>query len=62
MDNNTKRISRSELPEELLADTLYGSDENCHKTAKLGVEVVSPFKSTKEIVEFHRHNLRASWA
>jgi len=35
-------------PEELLADTLYGSDENCQKAEKLGVEVVSPAKGTKE--------------
>lgn len=32
-------------PEELLADTLYGSDENCQKAAKLGVDVVAPAKS-----------------
>jgi len=35
-------------PEELLADTLYGGDENCQKAAQLGVEVVSPTKSIKE--------------
>lgn len=29
-------------PEELLADTLYGSDENCRNAAKLGVELVAP--------------------
>ena len=29
-------------PEELLADTLYGSDENCRKSTKLGVELVAP--------------------
>jgi hypothetical protein len=39
---------RGLAPEELLADTLYGSDENCQKAAKLGVEVVSPTKSIKE--------------
>ena len=32
-------------PEEVLGDTLYGSDENCQKAATLGVEVVSPAKS-----------------
>lgn len=32
-------------PDELLADTLYGSDENCQKAAKLGVELVAPAKS-----------------
>jgi len=35
-------------PEELLADTLYGSDENCQKAKKLGVEVISPAKGNKE--------------
>jgi hypothetical protein len=39
---------RGLAPKELLADTLYGSDENCQKAARLGVEVVSPAKSTKE--------------
>jgi len=39
---------RGLTPEELLADTLYGSDENCQEAAKLGVEVVSPAKGTKE--------------
>ena len=39
---------RGLAPEELLADTLYGSDENCQEAEKLGVEVVSPTKSTKE--------------
>ena len=29
-------------PEEALADSLYGSDENCEKAKELGVEVVSP--------------------
>jgi hypothetical protein len=38
-------------PEEILADSLYGSDENCEKAKALGVEVVSPVmgRSTKEI-------------
>jgi hypothetical protein len=39
---------RGLAPEELLADTLYGGDENCQKAKKLGVEIVSPAKSTKE--------------
>jgi hypothetical protein len=39
---------RGLAPEELLADTLYGGDENCQKAAQLGVEIVSPTKSTKE--------------
>ncbi len=29
-------------PEEALADSVYGSDENCEKAKQLGVEVVSP--------------------
>ena len=39
---------RGLAPEELLADMLYGGDENCQEAAKLGVEVVSPAKGTKE--------------
>jgi len=39
---------RGLAPEELLADTLYGSDENCQEAAQLGVEVISPAKSNKE--------------
>ena len=39
---------RSLAPEELLADTLYGSDENCQEAGKLGVEVISPAKGNKE--------------
>ena len=39
---------RSLAPEELLADTLYGSDENCQEAKKLGVEVISPAKGAKE--------------
>ena len=35
-------------PEELLADTLYGSDENCKEAEKLGVEIISPAKGNKE--------------
>jgi len=33
---------RDLLPEEMLADTAYGSDDNVQKAAELGVEVVSP--------------------
>lgn len=29
-------------PEAMLADSLYGSDENCEKAKALGVEVISP--------------------
>jgi len=39
---------RSRAPEELLADTLYGGDENCQKAAQQGVEIISPTKGTKE--------------
>jgi hypothetical protein len=34
-------------PEELLSDTLYGGDENCQEAKELGVEIISPTKSTK---------------
>jgi hypothetical protein len=34
--------ARQLLPEEMLADTAYGSDENVQQAAKLGVEVISP--------------------
>ena len=33
---------RGVSPEQLLADSLYGSDHNCEKAKELGVEVVSP--------------------
>lgn len=33
---------RGALPEQLLADTLYGSDDNCTKAGKQGVELVAP--------------------
>jgi len=39
---------RSLAPDKLLADTLYGSDENCQEAEKLGVEVISPAKGAKE--------------
>jgi hypothetical protein len=35
---------RGLAPKEVLADALYGSDENCQRSAKLGVEVVAPAK------------------
>ena len=36
-------------PKELLADSIYGSDDNCQDGAKLGVDVVAPVMgSTKE--------------
>src|SRR5271156_441829 len=34
--------TRQLLPEEMLADTAYGSDENVQQAAALGVEVISP--------------------
>jgi hypothetical protein len=39
---------RGLAPEELLADALYGGDENCQKAAQQGVELISPTKGTKE--------------
>jgi len=39
---------RGLAPEELLADTLYGGEENCQEAKKLGVEVISPAKGVKE--------------
>jgi len=33
-------------PSEVLADTLYGGDENCEKAKELGVEVVAPTSGT----------------
>jgi len=39
---------RSLAPDKLLADTLYGGDENVQEAKELGVEVISPAKSTKE--------------
>jgi len=39
---------RGLAPEELLADSLYGSDENVQKAAHLGVEVISPAMGSKE--------------
>nr|MBL0731975.1 transposase [Desulfobacterales bacterium] len=33
---------RNVSPEEVLADSLYGSDENCQKAAKLGVQIIAP--------------------
>ncbi len=34
--------------EELLTDSLYGSDENCQKAGKLGVKVISPLMGRKK--------------
>jgi len=39
---------RGLAPDKLLADTLYGGDENAQEAKELGVEVISPAKSTKE--------------
>jgi len=37
---------RGLAPEEVLADSLYGSDENCEAAKEMGVEVVSPVMGT----------------
>ncbi len=37
---------RGLAPEEVLADSLYGSDENCEEAKAMGVEVVSPVKGS----------------
>ena len=37
---------RDLAPKEVLADSLYGSDENCEAAKKMGVEVVSPVMGT----------------
>ncbi|MFH1933237.1 MAG: transposase [Pseudomonadota bacterium] len=39
---------RSLAPEEVLADSLYGSDENCQEAKQLGVEVVAPAMGSKK--------------
>ena len=39
--------ARGKLPEEMLADTSYGSDENVQQAAALDVEVVSPVSGPK---------------
>ena len=39
---------RSLAPDKLLADTLYGGDENVQEAEELGVEVISPARGTKE--------------
>jgi len=39
---------RGLTPEELLADALYGSDENSQEAKELGVEVVAPTMGTKK--------------
>jgi hypothetical protein len=33
-------------PDQMLADSLYGSDDNCEKAKQLGVEVISPVMGT----------------
>jgi len=39
---------RSLAPEEVLTDSLYGSDENCQEAKQFGVEVVAPTMGSKE--------------
>lgn len=51
---------RGLAPEQLVADTLYGGDENCQNAEKLGVEVVSPAKSIKEKDDISLSNFKVS--
>jgi hypothetical protein len=44
---------REIAPEELLADSLYGSDDNCEKAKELGVEVVSPCMGSSSKGEYN---------
>ncbi|MGD1151756.1 MAG: hypothetical protein ABR911_02590 [Syntrophales bacterium] len=37
---------RELVPAELLADSLYGSDDNCERAPKMGVDVISPAMGT----------------
>ena len=37
---------RELAPEELLADSLYGSDDNCERAQEMGVDVISPAMGT----------------
>jgi Transposase DDE domain len=46
---------RDLLPEEMLADTAYGSDDNVQKAAALGVEVVSPVSGPTTTPEQDAH-------
>jgi hypothetical protein len=39
---------RDLAPKEILADSLYGSDDNCQKTKRAGVEIVSPTMGEKK--------------
>jgi hypothetical protein len=39
-------VERNLAPQEVLADSLYGSDENCEAAKEMGVEVVSPVMGT----------------
>ena len=39
---------RSLSPEEVLADSLYGSDENCQEAKELGVDLVAPTMGSKK--------------
>lgn len=39
---------RGLAPEELLTDSLYGSDENCQEAKQMGVEVVAPVMGSKK--------------
>ncbi len=37
-----KTLETGLAPEQVQADSLYGSDDNCQQAAELGVEVISP--------------------
>jgi len=39
---------RNLSPEEILADSLYGSDENCQEAKQLGVDLVAPTMGSKK--------------
>jgi hypothetical protein len=41
-------LEKDLAPEQLQADALYGSDENCQEAAQMGVEVISPVMGTEK--------------
>jgi hypothetical protein len=41
-------LEKDLAPEELQADALYGSDDNCQQAAQIGVEVISPTMGTEK--------------
>lgn len=44
-----KTRQRGRAPKQLLADSLYGSDDNCQRSEQQGVELVAPVKSNKPV-------------